>query len=166
MSKSIDWSKPLSDEDRDWAISRGMDLQVQQNDAEHDRKDDGTSDTDQAFVTGLRGTEPSATSDRTETHGVGEAQLAVNRDREAAARAANGGESNLGGDVEDRYSTMGKEDLKDEVRRRNDEREEAGLDALPLSGSKGDLQERLREDDRTARTSDDEDDDSDDDDGE
>ncbi len=166
MSRQIDWSKPLSDEDRSWAIARGMDLQVSENDREHDRSNDDTTSIDPAIVNGIRGTEPSATSDRTETHGIGEAQLAVNRDREAAARAAAGGASQIDGGAsgEDRYSTMGKEDLKDEIRERNEQREEIGLDALPLSGNKGELAERLREDDRTPRTpSDDSDDDEDDD---
>jgi hypothetical protein len=156
MTRNIDWDKPLSEEDRDWAIARGLDLQVAQNDDEHGRKSTDTGDIDQAIVNGIRGTEPSATSDRTETHGIGEAQLAVNRDRVAALQAAEGRGS--GGDIDDRYSTMSKDELKDEVEKRNVEREDAGLDALPVGGNKGDLQDRLREDDQTARTSDDDDD--------
>lgn len=156
MTRNINWDKPLSEEDRDWAVARGMDLQVAQNDSEHGRKSTDTSDIDLAIVNGIRGTEPSATSDRTETHGIGEAQLAVNRDRAAAIAAAEGGGS--GADTDDRYSTMSKDELKDEIESRNAEREDAGLDALPVGGNKGDLQDRLREDDRTARTSDDDDD--------
>jgi hypothetical protein len=146
MGRVIDWSEPLSEEDRDWALQRGMDLQVAANDAAHEVTSDDVNTHPSVQMTGLQGTEPSALSDRVETHGIGEAQLAVNRDRAAALEAAEGG----GVEHDDDYDTFTGPQLKLEIEKRNDaNRLDAGDDGyIPVTGNKPDLIARLRADDK------------------
>jgi hypothetical protein len=138
MTRSVDWSKPLSDEDREWALNRGMDLQIRENDALSGRTSDDTNDMSSVVLTGIAGTEPSLDSDRTEPSGVGEAQLALN----AIQNSLQGS-----GEPDDDYSTMTKDELREEIEARNEERGED--DQLLVSGTKADLAERLREDDKS-----------------
>ena len=88
MSKQLNFDEPLSDDDRQHAINRGLIAEVDANDKRFKFREDTTSvdnptDTGQAYsvqqATGLTGNEPSGTSDRLTVSGLGAADVNANQ---------------------------------------------------------------------------------------
>ena len=150
MTRKLDWDKPLSDEDRQWALDRGMTHQVQANDLLSKDPDDPTDD-QRMVASGLRGTEPSAQSDRTEPLEPSPQQVGLHTDHAGKpldpetglARKTDDGASDDDGDD---YDVMSKGELRDEVDKRNEDGRDED-DRIPVSGTAEDLRVRLREDD-------------------
>lgn len=147
MSREIDMSKPLSDEDRAWMLENNRDNEVRANDEAHGRD---SSDIGRAggmpFVTGG---EPSLGSDRSIPTGLTpnsqEADLDRER-REAQLKAATEGGASADplatGDLV--YET---DDKPYEDWSAAELQNEAGKRELSKSGTKAELAERLRADD-------------------
>lgn len=149
MSRTLDWEKPLSDEDRQWALDRGMTWQVEQNDALGGDKAD-LSEERQVIATGLRGTEPSSQSDRTEPLEMNPQARGLHTDHAGRALDSETGlprqERSDDDSDGDKYDEMTKGELREEVDTRNDARGD-DEDHIPVSGTAGELRDRLREDD-------------------
>lgn len=146
MSRQIDWDKPLSEDDRRWALDRGMYHKVALNDEQHGNSEEPDEDA-RARSTGVRGTEPSS-QERTEplertpqTTGLHTDHAGRPLDPETGLARDSGGSDEDG----DEYDEMSKGELRDEIDRRNSERDDD--DRIPVSGNAEDLRARLREDD-------------------
>lgn len=148
MSRQIDLSQKLSDEDRAWMLDNNRETEVRANDEAHgrDSSDIGRSG-GMPFVTGQ---EPSNSSDRTIPTGLtpnsANADLDSER-REAQLKAAMEGE----GEGSDPLSSEGlvyeTDDKPYEDWTAAELQAEAGKRELSKSGTKAELAERLRADD-------------------
>lgn len=157
MAREIDWSKPLSDEDRKWALEWDQHEQVAQNDRDFGRVDNTASQDRADRISELRTVIAESTNElaRLEQEQIAE----DNANRAVAGDPATGNviQDNTGVDGQTpegapeepkKYDGWNVDKLKAEIKERNKEREEAELAPLSLSGSKAELTERLLADDR------------------
>ena len=156
MSRKIDFNKKLSAEDREFLLGNGRTAEVDKNDAEH----------------GVDSSNPTMTREqRDERIAALRSELAMLEHLNAVEdnpNLAQGGLAGIVGGVKDNtvvdgevpvgapveqgdnYETMTVSRLKEELAARNKERFEAELTELSLNGTKAELVERLRQDDREA----------------
>lgn len=132
MSRTIDLTEPLSEEDRQYLLDRGREQQVFANDAKF-------SNDPEAIRRALY--IPGTSVDKAE--GVPETP---------------DGPLDDDGESEDNYETWTHDALQEEIRRRNAEDDRDEEDHLAVSGNKAELIARLREDDEQFSDEDDEDD--------
>ena len=150
MSKQIDMTKPLSDDDRSYLHDRGRFAEIEANDAEFgERKPPEDDDTLEEQIYNL------------------EEQLAVLRTRLAHRNLAREQEAvgvvdrtavdGEGGEEEeaDNYDELSVAKLKEEIALRNKDREPG--DRISQAGSKAELIDRLRADDEADEDDEDED---------
>lgn len=158
MAREIDWSKPLSDEDRAWAEQRDwLHDKIRQNDEEHGGKAKGKEQSRDERMDELRATVADAQNElaRLEQEQADEENEnrlragAVNEGRFVTdATHVNGEEPKGAVPAAETYEGWSQDKLKAEIRKRNKEREAEDLDPLPTSGTKAELTERLLADDR------------------
>lgn len=170
MARQIDWSKPVSDEDRAWAEQRldtssgqdGLTIgeQLERNDAAHGKAAKDSKKTRAERLDDLRSTIADAENE------ISRLQLEqAEEDRQNAAfsgtpedaRKGLGFVDNTpvndevpqGADTGKRdYSQMTVPDLQQEITARNEDRQQAGLEPLSIHGKKSELVERIQQDDR------------------
>jgi hypothetical protein len=158
MSRQINFNEKLSEEDRNWLLQNGETQKVHQNDEEFGRKEtDG--DTDEQV-------EEKLAAARAEV-GRLEAELA---NRQSPGNIAQGGMTALtGGQVPgpidntvvdgetpegapdaggDDYESKTVPELRKELDKRNKERQENDQEPFSTTGTKAELIERIRQDDR------------------
>lgn len=126
MSKQIDLTQPLSDEDREYLRVLGRLDDIRRN--------------DEQFAEGYEAPEarePSATADRTQAAGIGEGTLGTRAANASQPELAGEGADEVGDDTEAPYEEWNLVDLREELEVRE----------LSKSGNKGELAARLREDD-------------------
>lgn len=158
MARDIDWSKPLSDEDRTWAEQRDwLASKIEENDRQFGGKKAKPSQTRAERMEELRGVIADATNElaRLETEQADEDN--ENRLRSGAidegrfvtdATHVDGEKPEGAPEPAETYEGWNADKLKAEIRERNKERAEAGLEPLSTSGTKAELTERLLQDDR------------------
>lgn len=153
--KKIDWSKKLSDADREWAMQFShLRTRVEENDREFGGKREQSRD---ERMEELRATISSAQTElaRLEAEQADEG----NENRAVVGDPATGQviRDNTGVDGEtpegapqaaETYDGWNVDRLKAEIRNRNKEREAESLDPLPTTGRREELVERLLADDR------------------
>jgi hypothetical protein len=160
MSKEIDWEKPLSDEDREYALQRNLHAQVQANDA---RFGDGEAPEPnrEERIAELRGLvakyqaeinlleqEQAEEVTARNASAVGDFKTGnVVRDQTGVDGEAPEGSLPVGNDYTDSRWTV--DALKAEIVNRNGERAKDSLPPLSLKGTKAELIERLQEDDES-----------------
>lgn len=162
MARNIDWSKPLSDEDRAWAMQHDtLHARIKANDEEF-AGDSGGEETRDERIETLR--------DEIGERQTELAMLLADKEAEESQvpNVANAGYPSIGQGVTDntsvgdeapagapaavqdysdeKYWTKAK--LADEIDKRNDERAEASLAPISKSGNRSELVERLQQDDR------------------
>lgn len=170
MARKIDWSKPVSDEDRAWAQQRldttsgqdGLTIgeQLERNDIEHGKASKDSKKTRAERLDDLRTTIANAENE------MSRLQLEqAEEDRQNAAfsgtpedaRKGLGfvdntpveGEAPQGADTgKKNYSNWTVPDLQQEITLRNDDRKQAGVEPLSIHGKKSELVERIEQDDR------------------
>jgi hypothetical protein len=171
MSRSIDWSKPLSDEDRAWAEQRwdmpagqgGMSVgqMIAANDEEHGKaaKDAKKSRSEQiqeanAQIAELENKISRLQAEQAEEDRVNAAFSGSEDDRARGLgyvdNTAVDGETPAGAPTSVEQYTDKRwtaDALKDEISKRNEDRVRDGLEAMPLTGTKAELIERLQKDD-------------------
>lgn len=149
MSREIDFSEPLSDEDRTWLLANNRDEEVLANDAAHGRDSSDVAARKGSGVSFMTGNEPSLSADRVYPTGLttvaADADLDKER-REAQFKSAmEDGDAPSGvdtGDVTTETDEKPYEDWKgDELRA------ELGKRELSKSGTNPEMIERLRADD-------------------
>lgn len=168
--RKIDWSKPLSDEDRAWAEQRldatddGIKLadRIAANDVEHGKEAKDAKKSRSERLADLRTTIADAQNEVARLE-----QEQVDEDNRNAALAGSLGDQAKGLIVKDNTPVNGerpdgaptetedysdekywtKAKLQEEIDKRNAERQADGLEALPKSGVRSELVERLRKDD-------------------
>lgn len=139
MSRQLDFSKPLSDDDRKYALDRGMYAEVRANDLEHAEESE-VHDPAGPEATGLTGNEPSRVADHQTPTGVGLAALTANPGAKTVVEAEKetpgptAGAQKTGKD----YNSWTVAELQQELENRE----------LSKSGSKAELVARLEEDDK------------------
>lgn len=153
--KKIDWSKKLSDADREWAMQFDhLRAQVEENDREFgDKRELSRADR----MEELRATISSAQTEL--------ARLEQEEADEGNANRAVAGDPSTGNTILDNtvvdgetpegapapaetYEGWDPAKLKAEIRKRNKDREAEDLDPLPTTGRREELVERLLQDDR------------------
>lgn len=157
MSKEIDWSKPLSDDDREHALQRNMHAKVAENDAQFARERSQQSRGDrlselrglvakyQAEINLLEQEESEEILARNAS-AVGDFKTGnVIRDNTGVDGEAPEGSMPVGNDYTDSRWTV--EALKSEITDRNGDRAKVSLPPLSLKGTKAELIERLQADD-------------------
>jgi translation initiation factor 1 (eIF-1/SUI1) len=168
MARQIDWTQPLSDEDRIWAAQRmdmaagnGMTIgqRIEQNDIEHGKAAKDAKKSRAERMSDLRTIIADATNEL--------ARLQQEQIDEDNVNKALTGDFSTGGTIVDNTHVDGQkpegasdavetyEDkrwtvsvLQSEIDKRNEERAEAKLPPLNRTGTKSELVERLMEDDR------------------
>lgn len=130
MSRVIDTSKPLSDEDRQYMLDRGLEQQVQRIDAQHNGED-----VPEALPAGAGDVLPQPASPTAEQPPVPGAVTDPTVAGAEAAAAFNGSQGDGGPTAED-YADYKVDDLKNILRDRN----------LPVSGTKDELIARILND--------------------
>jgi len=168
MARQIDWTKPLSDEDRTWAEQRldmaagnGMTIgqRIEENDLEHGKAAKDAKKSRAERMADLRTIIADATNEL--------ARLEQEQIDEDNRNVALSGDFSTGGTIVDNTPVNGEkpegastavetyEDkrwtvsaLQTEIDKRNEERAEASLPPLNRTGTKSELVERLMEDDR------------------
>lgn len=161
MSRKIDFSKPLSAEDRQYAIERGMHEQVADNEAEFGKAENQGKTLDQVREELAQARHKVAELETEETR-LANPNVAQPTPAPASFPPVGGtatvgpvdntpvdGEVPAGADMvqADEYETWTKADLQDEIEDRN---EKNGTD-MSTSGTKAELIERLRANDRSSR---------------
>lgn len=171
MARDINWNEPLSDEDRAWAEQR-LDQQgpggrkfgdlIQENDERHGSAEKAQAKTREERRVELRTIVADAQNelerlDREEVEEINrntalagsvgdrEAGLIVRDNTPVNGERPEGAPEAREDYSDERYWTKSR--LTDELRKRNSEREEAGLNPLPLTGTRAELVERLMKDD-------------------
>lgn len=170
MAREIDWTKPLSDEDRAWAEQRldmpagnnmNMRERIEANDQEHGREAKQTAQTRQERLEEIRAEMAALENEQTRLtleQAEEDRQNAAFSGTPADARAGLGfvdntpvnGETPVGAtpNTTDDYEARTVPDLQLLIEGRNRQRQEDGLAPLSVNGRKAELIERLREDDR------------------
>lgn len=160
MAREINWNEPLGDEDRLWAM-------------QHDRLHDKIRENDERFGGKRDQTRDERIAELQDEIGVRQTELSMletERDREAALvpNVAVAGDPSIGQGVLDNTTVNGetpdgapdpvddysdqtkwtKPTLSGEIDKRNKARLEDGVEPLSKSGTRSELVERLRADDR------------------
>lgn len=159
MSRKVNLNEKLSDEDREYLLNNGKEREVAENDAQFGRKDDS-----------VRGEEMDA-KERDERIAELRNELARLENEKATAENPNVAFPNQipGGNVVDNTHVEGeapegaaedtrddydddkkwtKSKLSEEIKRRNRDREKEDAEPLRTSGTRSELVEELRRDDR------------------
>ena len=161
VSREIDLSKRLSDEDAEYLMARGREQEVVANRAQFTDDEEarrlasyvpGTSVDTAEGVPVTKGGDPLVNNGGGTTDGMPVFANAANLAIDGEAGDAGVGALLVGneddeedGDTEDNYESWSKRQLKEELESRNSERSED--DQLSVSGDKATLVARLREDD-------------------
>lgn len=140
MSRQLDFSKPLSDDDRKYALDRGMYAEVRANDLEHSEESE-VHDPAGPEATGLTGNEPSREADHQTPTGVGLAALTANPGAKTVVEAEKETPTPSPAESAEKgtdYNSKTIAELQQELENRE----------LSKSGSKAELVARLEEDDK------------------
>lgn len=168
--RKIDWSKPLSDEDRAWAVQRGdmqddgltLNERIAANDEEHGKEAKDAKKSRAERMDDLRSTIADAENELARLQ-----QEQIDEDNRNTALAGSLGDQAAGLIVRDNTPVNGerpegapvsgetyadekvwnKARLGEEIDRRNDERKADGLEPISKSGTRAELVERIRKDD-------------------
>lgn len=150
MSKQIDLTQPLSDEDRAYLIQRGREYDVEQSDAMfRTAKEQQVPHTGDVGTTLDSGTN-AALANQTQTVETTAASAAAAAGMPGIVTADDPGELEANAEaLQPPYDAEGvtKKQLIAEIQRRNALPENAEYEDIPTSGSKDDLVARLNEDD-------------------
>lgn len=154
--RKIDWDKPLSADDKAWALQRDMHDKVAENEARYGKGDMPEGAKRDERIEELR-------SEITERQNELDLLLAAKADDEqlggppvrgvptvTTGTFTEGEASQTGQDPERRYEdpSWTKERLVAEIEKRNEERRQDDLPELSTRGTKAELVERLMQDDR------------------
>lgn len=156
MSRDINWHEAISDEDRAYALERGWDDRVADNDTRFGKEPDPAMDREQRM-----GVLRAEIADRTNELD----RLTLEAERERNSNKSISGDPRTGQIVVDNTGVNGEtpegapapaetyegwnaDRLKAEIKERNKERADAGLEPLSTTGTKAELTERLLADDR------------------
>lgn len=156
MARQIDWDKPLSEDDKAYALQRDMHDKVAENEARFGKGERPKGSKRDERIEELRGqiTELDNELNTLLADKAAEEDLGGAIVRGAAPQTTgtftDGQASQTGQDATEKYDgsewTVAK--LKAEIKARNEERQKDGLDPLSTSGSQTELRERLMQDDR------------------
>lgn len=174
MARTIDWSEPLSDEDRAWAEQRrdfasgrdGLTVgeQIDRNDEKHGKQAKDSKKSRSERLDDLRTTIADAENEMARLQ-----QEQADEDNRNAALAGSVGDRAAGLIVRDNTPVNGetpegastqaedysdekywtKSKLSEEIDNRNEERKAENLEPLSKSGTRAELVERLRQDDES-----------------
>lgn len=156
MSREINWNEALSDEDRAYAMERGWEDQIAGNDARFGKDPDPVLSREQRMDV-LRAEIAERTNELARLTFEAEQERNSNKSISGDLRTGQIVVDNTGVDGEtpegapvppETYEGWSSDRLKAEIKERNKEREEAGLEPLSVSGTKAELTERLLQDDR------------------
>lgn len=144
MSRQIDFSKPLSEEDKQYALDRNMAIDVEENEKKFSEIQK-TGEKVDIVSSGLNGNEPSRFADKSEVSGLGLAQVNAGPTTEEVVVKEEvikeTVEVSEGEEIDDDdYNTWSLDDLKIELGERQ----------LSKSGNKAELVARLTADDQNS----------------
>jgi hypothetical protein len=144
MSRQIDFSKPLSEEDKQYALDRNMAIDVEENEKKFSEIQE-TGEKVDIVSSGLNGNEPSRFADKSEVSGLGLAQVNAGPTTEEVVVKEEVIEETVevseGEEIDDDdYNTWSLDDLKIELGERQ----------LSKSGNKAELVARLTADDQNS----------------
>jgi hypothetical protein len=144
MSRQIDFSKPLSEEDKQYALDRNMAIDVEENEKKFSEIQE-TGEKVDIVSSGLNGNEPSRFADKSEVSGLGLAQVNAGPTTEEVVAKEEVIEETVevseGEEIDDDdYNTWSLDDLKIELGERQ----------LSKSGNKAELVARLTADDQNS----------------
>lgn len=140
VSRTIDLTQKLSDEDREYLLARGREQEVFRNDAEHVGDPESVRSANYIPGTSIDRAEGVPVTPNGDTRVVmGGGDVEVDEDGDELEDTPDS-RTVVDGESDDNYDTWGKAELKAELENRE----------LATSGNKGELIARLREDDASA----------------
>lgn len=145
MSRTVDLTQALSDEDKEYLLARGREQDVVRNEAEFGDDPDAVRAANYIPGTSIdeaRGVPPTPGGDPKVVNGGGVVHGDVEFDEEGDARSVVGP---LDGETEDNYESWDKGALKAEIASRNEDLPDD--EQMSVSGNKGELIARLRQHD-------------------